>query len=92
MVVTIKYYNLIARKTGQGEEVLKVPAGITVHRFLASLGVKYGKAFSEYLLSPDGTLQPHIALFRSSMPGMLQPDDILYDGDVLHLMVKLSGG
>ncbi len=92
MVVTIKYYNLIAKRTGCGEDVLQVPDGMTVREFTDHLGERYGREFYEYIITPEGTLQPHVALFRSSMPGMLQPEELLSDGDILHLMVKLSGG
>jgi len=91
--ITVKYHNMLRRRTGVAAEMLELPEPCSLLVALQAVAQRYEPALREMLFNADGTVASHLVIFRN---GQLTRDDpgtvTLSDGDELLLFPSISGG
>lgn len=93
--VSIRYYNIVADYLGRREEQRSLDEGTTVGVLLESLAAE-SKAFGRLALpaltsGSPGSIGGQVRLFRNGR-AVIEPDQVLADGDELRLFPAISGG
>jgi molybdopterin converting factor small subunit len=91
--VSIRYHNILRRRTGVERETIQLPAETSLYGALEKVADRYGPHLREMLFAPDGTVASHLVVFHN---GQLARQDAravqLADGDELMLFPAISGG
>jgi MoaD family protein len=90
VVVTVRYYNIIADSFGRREERRAVEAGTTVRDLLQVLAAEH-PSFARLALTAEGGIGGQMRPFRNGR-AVLDMDEVLLDGDDLRLFPAISGG
>jgi molybdopterin converting factor small subunit len=93
ITITVRYHNILRHHTGLDRESLDLPEDTQIITALRRLTSQYGPGLREMLLSTDGGLSPHLAIFVNQQ--LVFPDRqtvTLADGDELSLFPTISGG
>jgi MoaD family protein len=91
--ISVRYYNMLRRRTGVEREEIELPAGTALRAALDLLVARHGPRLGEMIFTPEGTVASHLVVFhdRKLVPHD-QLDRTLADGDELMLFPAISGG
>jgi molybdopterin converting factor small subunit len=93
IAVSVRYYNIIRLRVGIERETLRLAEGTSLRAALERLAERHGSPLREILFAPDGSVAPHLVVFRNRK---LVPQDgrhlPLADGDELMLFPAVAGG
>ncbi len=93
ITVTLKYYNLIKEMTGTGSEKVTLSDETTLGQLLDNLSRRYGDAFREMILTPEGALSTQARLFIN---GNTVTDELLHspleENTEIAIFLAVSGG
>ena len=93
ITVNVHYHNTLRRATGAAEEAVTLPDGSLLRDVLEYLQNHHEPALREMLFAPDGSIAPHLVIFRNRrlVPPAQRPLT-LADGDDLMLFPAIAGG
>ena len=93
ITLSIRYHTPLRQARGVKEEQVTLPDGTSLGLAVGRLVENGSPALRGMLLEPDGTLSPHLVVFRNnSLMADERYDAILADGDELMLFLAISGG
>jgi molybdopterin converting factor small subunit len=90
VVVSVRYYNIVADALGRREERRAVEAGTTVRDLLQALAAER-PAFARLAVTAEGGIGGQMRPFRNGR-AVIDMDEMLVDGDDLRLFPAISGG
>ena len=93
IAVSVRYYNMLRRRTGIEQETIALPAGTLLHSALERLAQRHGPVLREMLFAPEGSVSSHLVVFRNRR--LVHPDRYhvtLADDDELMLFPAIAGG
>jgi molybdopterin converting factor small subunit len=90
VVVSVRYYNIVADALGRREELRVLEAGATVRDLLQALATER-PSFAKLALTAEGGIGGQMRPFRNGC-AVLDLDEVLLDGDDLSLFPAISGG
>lgn len=92
MIVSVRFFNILAAYTGIKQTKITLPAGTTLRELAHQLAGDYSEAFRIIIL-PEGILNPHLHFFRNSARvNETELDSPLSDGDEIMLFPAVAGG
>ncbi len=90
ITVSLKYYNIVVDLLGRKEEERRITKGTTVGQLLKLLAAE-NPSLQQLTLTTTGRLPPHMRLFRAGR-AVLDPTELLADGDEIKIFPAISGG
>jgi molybdopterin converting factor small subunit len=93
IVVSVRYYNLLRRRSGIETEMIALPRETSLRAVLEYLADCHGPNLQEMLFAPRGDVASHLVIFRNRR--LVRSDQhhlSLCDGDELMLFPAVSGG
>lgn len=88
--ISATYYNIVADFLGRRHEDRVMPASTTLRDLLAALGGE-SAPFSTLAFTPKGKVSGYVRVFCNGQ-AVLDPNQILADGDEIRLFPSISGG
>lgn len=88
--VTVKviFMGELARWAGKREAQVELPQGGTIQTLAKELRLLCGESFSRHVLTRDGSLQPHVAVFINGVQiGRLDGTQTVLTGGAVELML-----
>ena len=90
LLVSARYYNIVANLLGRRQEQRTVPPGTTMRELVVALAEE-SPSFRKLAFTASGQVSGHLRLFRN-MQVVNDLDELLADGDEIRFFPAVSGG